>query len=353
MHWLALASLGLLGAALGAQDKTYTIGFSLDGKPVILEAKDGKVQVLRDGKPLEARQYRVEGGGRVYRFHDAEGEDAAMVELDDDGARVRTYAGATATPRLGVDLGPVGDALAELLDVDADEALKVEEVVDGFPAQKAGIRKNDVIVSLDGRGPVTMERVQEVLGGKKWGERVSVEVARKSGTKTIEVELQRPKAARARYGNLLGDYYGFTGGTDVLRAVQQLQSADKVLESLDLGKTFEQALQGLKDRYPAQDLEKLHQALRKSQGDLEQKIKGALEQAKGSLKGLEGWKGYTDLSPYLLDAETLKRPSADGWANVRTLLGAGGAGKLEQVEKRIERIEKKLDQVLKGLEKND
>jgi putative serine protease PepD len=66
---------------------------------------------------------------------------------------------------------------------------RVAEVVSGSPAERAGVRTGDVIVSIDGKPIQDAEDVSSALDGHQPGDRVKVEVRRGSGRQTVEVEL--------------------------------------------------------------------------------------------------------------------------------------------------------------------
>lgn len=72
---------------------------------------------------------------------------------------------------------------------DADvEGVKIMELVPGGPADKAGIKREDVILRIDGKKIVAPEDLVNALNAKKVGEKVSVTVQR--GTETIVVTLE-------------------------------------------------------------------------------------------------------------------------------------------------------------------
>ncbi|TXH07894.1 MAG: trypsin-like serine protease [Candidatus Moraniibacteriota bacterium] len=67
----------------------------------------------------------------------------------------------------------------------------VVEVVKGSSADGAGIKKGDIIVSLDGKKLVDVENgLVELLGKKKIGDKVEVEVWRDEKTEKMSVELK-------------------------------------------------------------------------------------------------------------------------------------------------------------------
>jgi hypothetical protein len=99
------------------------------------------------------------------------------------------------SPRFGVAVSPVTEALAEQLDLPNDQGVVVVQVVPGSAAEKAGLRKNDVILSFAGQeidGDVS--QFAGAVEKTKRGQKVEVVVLRKGKKETLKgVEL--PKAA--------------------------------------------------------------------------------------------------------------------------------------------------------------
>ena len=59
------------------------------------------------------------------------------------------------------------------------------------PAQAAGIEAGDIIIAVDGKPVEYVGQLQQVIGFRKPGEVVKVEIARKGGArKTVDVKLQ-------------------------------------------------------------------------------------------------------------------------------------------------------------------
>jgi beta-lactamase regulating signal transducer with metallopeptidase domain len=106
--------------------------------------------------------------------------------------------------RLGVAVSPVPEALAEQLDLPTGRGVVVNQVHPGSAAEKAGLRKNDVILSFAGQS-VDAERFTEEVAQAKPGQKVDVVVLRKGKRETIKgIELpEAPKPERRGGG---GDF---------------------------------------------------------------------------------------------------------------------------------------------------
>jgi hypothetical protein len=91
---------------------------------------------------------------------------------------------------LGINMDAAPDELAEQLQVDADEVIYIARVIEGSPAEKAGLKAKDVIVAIDGQRPATREKLHEVIQDKKPGDELALTVRRKDAQeRTLKVEL--------------------------------------------------------------------------------------------------------------------------------------------------------------------
>jgi serine protease Do len=91
---------------------------------------------------------------------------------------------------------------------------------DDSPAKAAGIEPGDVIIAVDGKPVERVGQLQQVIGFRRPGDVVKVEVARKGGVrKTFSVKLQalndQPQVAANTEGE--GDTAGDNGGTAMNR----------------------------------------------------------------------------------------------------------------------------------------
>lgn len=93
---------------------------------------------------------------------------------------------------LGVYTQEVTRDLRDALDL-TGEGVLVSSVVPGSPADRAGLRKGDVIVSVDRRDVESPAELTEIIGGTREGESVSLGVVRKGEKLNLAVRLaERP-----------------------------------------------------------------------------------------------------------------------------------------------------------------
>ncbi len=93
---------------------------------------------------------------------------------------------------LGVSIADVSLTDAEYVGLPAIRGVVVKDIPsDDSPARAAGIEPGDIIVAVDGKPVEYVGQLQQVIGFRKPGEVVKVEIARKGGVrKSMEVKLQ-------------------------------------------------------------------------------------------------------------------------------------------------------------------
>ncbi len=174
---------------------SVNVAFELDGHAVTAELGTDEVRIEVDGKPIDAARVEavtIPGISIVHthRIRDAEGQPAVDIGTSGGSVTVR-FLPRSKKAWLGVDVRPLGDALAGHLDLDAEAHALVVAVRPDSPAARAGLLQHDVLVAIDGEGPVTHERLGGELAAKKPGEILKLGVVRRGERLEVDVELGR------------------------------------------------------------------------------------------------------------------------------------------------------------------
>jgi S1-C subfamily serine protease len=68
-----------------------------------------------------------------------------------------------------------------------DDRCTIKRIFEGSPAEKAGLKVEDIVVGFDGKKVSGFEDLPALIGKKKIGDKVTVEVLR--GKESVKVEL--------------------------------------------------------------------------------------------------------------------------------------------------------------------
>jgi membrane-associated protease RseP (regulator of RpoE activity) len=113
-------------------------------------------------------------------------------ELEKASQRVFELSNVTGSETyLGVYLEEVTSDRARELKLSDERGAIVMKVVEGSPAEKAGLKENDVIVSFNGRRVDTVRELQRLLAETPAGRNVQFETIRGGGHHTIQATLTR------------------------------------------------------------------------------------------------------------------------------------------------------------------
>lgn len=85
-----------------------------------------------------------------------------------------------------------------------DQAIAVQSVIPGLPAEKAGLQEGDVITEINGEKPATQEKLRDALMQKKPGDSVTFTVQRDGEEKTFRVKLEKYDADKLPTGQTQG-----------------------------------------------------------------------------------------------------------------------------------------------------
>ncbi len=105
-------------------------------------------------------------------------EDEAAVARGEMGGEGEEGRASDQTPKLGVSLAPLTPEVARQFGVSGDEGVVVVDVADGGPADRAGIRKGDVILEVNRKAVRKPDEVKAVVGKMKDGEMALLRVRR-------------------------------------------------------------------------------------------------------------------------------------------------------------------------------
>ena len=104
------------------------------------------------------------------------------------GMAARAEAQSRGTPWLGVTTQDITTELRDGLDYQGNGVI-VNRVVSDSPAARAGIRKGDVIVSVNSRNIDSADELVEVVRGGRVGQSVSVSVVRDGARRSLTARL--------------------------------------------------------------------------------------------------------------------------------------------------------------------
>ncbi len=97
---------------------------------------------------------------------------------------------------LGITMDPPGEVLASQLGIAADASTVVTWVSDDLPAAKAGMKRFDVIIGVDGKSSADMATIRAALREKNPGDTISFDIVRAGQKQTIAVTLAAYEAQK-------------------------------------------------------------------------------------------------------------------------------------------------------------
>jgi len=154
-------------------------GKTLD--PDRVDWKDGVVTIRdKDGHELQ-----------TFQVGDVGDEDTLAFEVAPDANAHFATTGSTHPPvMVGINQTDPTAALRWQLGLDKDtQAILVESVIDGLPADKAGLHRYDVIVGIDGSDGANSRILHDALMGKNPGDTLKLDVISRGERKTVAIDL--------------------------------------------------------------------------------------------------------------------------------------------------------------------
>jgi serine protease Do len=166
---------------------------ALNGKPVtsageltrsvalVPPGEQVKMEVLRRGGEKKQLAFKV-----AQRPED-EGQAAAGGEEEESGGGGAEKG--NKSPKLGVSLSPLTPQIARQLGVTGEEGVVVADVVEGGPAQRAGIRQGDLLLEVNRQPVKKIEDVSAALSKMKEGDMALLRVRRGDSALYIAVPV--------------------------------------------------------------------------------------------------------------------------------------------------------------------
>jgi Do/DeqQ family serine protease len=114
---------------------------------------------------------------------------AEMVRRVVDAA---VHGGTLVRPWLGAGGDPVDSKMAATLGLDSPRGVQITSIYPGSPAEKAGVRKGDVILSIDGREVYDDKGMKFIAATKAEGETLNLSVLRSGQEKLLQAKLTAP-----------------------------------------------------------------------------------------------------------------------------------------------------------------
>jgi S1-C subfamily serine protease len=90
---------------------------------------------------------------------------------------------------LGVGIQPLTPELAKSFGVGADEGILVNQVMPKSPAEAAGLKTGDVILSVDGKPIKDSRQLQRLIGEAEIGRTIDVVVLREKTKRTLKIQI--------------------------------------------------------------------------------------------------------------------------------------------------------------------
>lgn len=183
----------------------------IDREVIEIVVTDGDARVVYNGQPLSGEQVLSDDGTVIIQTPDGESRririgtagvmfDQSINEIhgwfeeSGGGGRfgtLRQMPFETTRPpvMIGVHLDPTGPAIERHLHLEPGATSIVTRVVEDSPAAKAGLAQYDLLTSINGAGPATIEQLHGTLMTMEPGQVVSLGVIQEGVARSVDIEV--------------------------------------------------------------------------------------------------------------------------------------------------------------------
>ena len=327
-------------------EHTYTVKIEngkvvsaeVDGKKIPkshVHNKNGKVEILdQDGNVLKTFNVQAMGaaGGNGMNWNMAPRGNFQVSPWGQGQAQGQGNAisGMVAPPvMMGITMSDPGEG----------GGVMVDSVLDGLPADKAGVEVGDRITAIDGKKIEGQQALRDVLKEKKVGDTVELKLDRDGKSKTVKVKLAKFDAVKLH----LEQGQGMGGAQNGLQWLgqadghQALEEAKKAIQKAIDDIAANENLKPEKIKAKANDaLRAALDALEKAKDEMSSSMNGLHDNLmKQFSDGQQQWKLYSDGGK----GGTFVVPGAPA--------DSGVSKQLDKLSEQIEKLNKRLDQIEK------
>lgn len=104
-----------------------------------------------------------------------------------DGPRAAESNGA---PWVGLYVQDIDDEMRDYMSIKEDYGILVNDVIDGSPADEAGLRETDVILKFDGQKVRSTRQLTRIVSDSRIGEKVELQIIRNKKKKKLELRVE-------------------------------------------------------------------------------------------------------------------------------------------------------------------
>lgn len=166
--------------------------FGVDPEQFFEKGKDGKYR-LNDQMKEMFKNFNLDKFKNLVPKGEDPDELPAPKKTEPRKTEPRKAEPKASRPWLGISPDDLPDELRAQLDLAEGEGLLVTQVMPGSPAEKAGLKKNDILTKIDGKAVKGEESLAAFMASAKIGQEATLTVLRKAKEQKIQVTVGEKK----------------------------------------------------------------------------------------------------------------------------------------------------------------